>query len=380
MARQAGQVGGWWQAGLAALVAAALVVAGAAARAADDAHSLNVYNWSDYIDEQVLRDFEKESGIHVTYDTYDGNEVLYARLRAGHSGYDLVGPSAHWARRLIETRALQRLDRGRISTWGQLDPWVLEQTAASSGDKGNDFLVPWLWGITTVGINEGKVRAALGGLPMPADPWDLIFKPEYASRVKSCGLSLLDGPDDVFPAALLYLGRSGFSHERADYEAAARLLDTVRPYVTLFSSSSYINGLADGSLCVVLGWNGDIGIAAQRARAARTGQKILPLLSPRGSYMYVDTLALTADARHLDNAYRFLSFMFRPEIQARIVNRTVHGNPVRGADRLVEPAVRATPGIFLAGNERRQLRPQEPIPEEMLRLRTRLFTVFKSGG
>jgi len=217
--------------------------------AADDSKVLNVYNWSDYIGDTTIRDFEKETGIKVNYDTFDSNEALYAKLRAGHTGYDIVVPSSHWAKRQIEGHLLLKLDKSKITTYGNLDPWLMGELAVSANDPGNNYVVPWLWGLSTVGINVDKVKAALGSLPMPENAWDLIFKPEYASRLKSCGLSLLDSGDEVFPAALHYIGRPGFSHDRADYEAAAKMLKAMRPYVTLFSSSGYINGLADGSLC-----------------------------------------------------------------------------------------------------------------------------------
>jgi putrescine transport system substrate-binding protein len=230
-----------------------------------------------------------------------------------------------------------------------------------------------------VGINPDKVKAALGNLPMPDDAWDLIFKPEYSSRLKSCGLSLLDTGDDVFPAALRYLGKPGFSHDRADYQAAAELLAKLRPNVTMFSSSSYINGLADGSLCIALAWNGDIGQATQRAKAAKRGVKVVALVPKGGEFMYFDTMAIPADAKHVENAYKWMSYIYRPEVQAGIVNKTVHANPVRAADKIVNADVRSVPGVFLKGEELAHLAPQEALPDDILRVRTRLFTAFKSG-
>jgi putrescine transport system substrate-binding protein len=363
----------------AALAAGAAALLAATPAAADEEKVLNIYNWSDYIGENTIRDFEKETGIKVIYDTFDGNEVLYAKLRAGHTGYDIVVPSAHWAKRDIDGHLLLKLDKTKISTYGNLDPWLMGQLAKAANDAGNDYVVPWLWGATTVGINPDKVKAALGTLPMPDDAWDLIFKPEYSSRLKSCGLSLLDTGDDTFPAALRYLGKPGFSHDRADYQAAAQLLSKLRPNVTMFSNSSYINGLADGSLCIALAWNGDIGQATQRAKAAKRGVKVVALVPKGGEYMYFDTMAIPADAKHVENAYKWMSYIYRPEVQAGIVNKTVHANPVRAADKLVSPDVRAVPGVFLKGDELAHLAPQEALPDDILRVRTRLFTAFKSG-
>jgi len=360
------------------LLACSALLAGPAA-AADDSKVLNVYNWSDYIGETTIRDFEKETGIKVNYDTFDSNEALYAKLRAGHTGYDIVVPSSHWAKRQIEGHLLLKLDKSKISTYGNLDPWLMGELAVSAKDTGNNYVVPWLWGLSTVGINVDKVKAALGSMPMPADAWDLIFKPEYASRVKSCGLSVLDTGDEVFPAALHYLGRPGFSHDRADYEAAAQLLKTIRPYITLFSSSGYINGLADGSLCVVFGWSGDIAIAGQRAKEARNGQKIVALVPKSGAYMFFDTMAIPVDAPHVENAYKWMSYIYRPDVQAGIVNKVLHAGPVRASDKLLNADVRSIKSLFLTPEELARVAPPEALPDDMLRVRTRLFTAFKTG-
>ncbi|HYA77032.1 MAG TPA: extracellular solute-binding protein [Burkholderiaceae bacterium] len=351
----------------------------ALAAAADDSKVLNVYNWSDYIGETTIRDFEKETGIKVNYDTFDSNEALYAKLRAGHTGYDIVVPSSHWAKRQIAGHLLLKLDKSKITTYGNLDPWLMGELAVSANDPGNNYVVPWLWGISTVGINVDKVKAALGSLPMPENAWDLIFKPEYASRLKSCGLSLLDSGDEVFPAALHYIGRPGYSHDRADYEAAAQMLRAMRPYVTLFSSSGYINSLADGSLCAVFGWSGDIAIAGQRAREARNGQKIVALVPKGGAYMFFDTMAIPVDAPHVENAYQWISYIYRPQVQAGIVDKVLHASPVRASDKLLSADARNASALFLTREELGRLSPPEALPDDILRVRTRLFTAFKTG-
>lgn len=362
-----------------AAVALCMGLVAAPVPAADASKVLNVYNWSDYIGENTIRDFEKESGIKVNYDTFDSNEGLHAKLRAGHTGYDIVVPSSHWAKRQIEGGLLLKLDRSKITTFGNLDPWLLGQLAVSANDPGNNYIVPWLWGLTTVGINVDKVKAALGTTPMPDDAWDLLFKPEYASKLKKCGVSFLDTGDEVFPAAMHYLGRRGFSHDRADYEAAAKLLASVRPYITLFSSSGYINALADGSLCAVMGWSGDIAIAGQRAKEAKNGQKIISLVPKSGAYMYFDTMAIPVDAPHVENAYKWMSYIFRPEVQAGIVGKVMHSSAVRASDKLLPADVRSISGLFLKKEELARVSPPEALPDDVLRVRTRLFTAFKTG-
>jgi putrescine transport system substrate-binding protein len=370
----------WTRAGatLAAIaaMAAALWLAPPAARSAEE-KVLNVYNWSDYIGETTVQDFEKETGIKVRYDTFDANETLHAKLVAGHTGYDIVVPSSHWAKLQLEGGLLMKLDKSRIKTYGNIDPWILKQLATM--DPGNQYLVPWLWGIDTVGINVDKVKAALGGLPMPDNAWDLVFKPEYMSRLKSCGVSFLDSGDEVFPAALRYVGKAPYSNSAADYREAAAMLGKVRPYVTLFSSSGYINELASGSLCVALGWNGDIGIAAARAREARNGQNIQILMPRTGAVLFFDTLAIPVDAPHPENAHKWLDYIYRPEVQAGIFNKVFYATGVRAGDKLVKPEVLANHGILFGPADLAKLVPPEAVNNDIRRLRTRLYTAFKTG-
>ncbi len=366
--------------GAALLLACAALLGAAGCRpvgaAGDDGRILNIYNWSDYIGDTTVEDFEKETGIRVRYDTFDSNEVLYSKLALGHTGYDIVVPSSHWAKLQLESGLLLPLDKSRITTYPNIDPWVLKQLAKM--DPGNRYLVPWLWGVTTIGINVDKVNAALGGLPMP-DAWDLVFQPEYASRLKSCGISFLDTADEVFPSALHYLGKSPYSANPDDYQQAARLLARIRPYVTLFSSSGYINELASGSVCVAIGWSGDIAIAASRAREARNGQNIQVLVPKSGAVLFFDTMAIPADAPHLDNAYAWMSYIYRPEVQAGIMNKVFAATAVPAALKLVKPEVLANRALLLKGEDLERLSPPDAVTPEIRRLRTRLYISFKTG-
>ena len=362
---------------LAPLAALAALVATSPYVRADEAKVLNVYNWSDYIGETTIQDFEKETGIKVRYDTFDANETLHAKLVAGHTGYDIVAPSSHWAKLQLEGGLLKKLDRSKITTYSNIDPWVLKQLATM--DPGNQYLVPWLWGFDTVGINVDKVKAALGTLPMPDNAWDLVFNPEYASKVKSCGLSLLDSGDEVFPAALRYVGKPAYSNNADDYREAARMLGRIRPFVTLFSSSGYINELASGALCVALGWNGDIGIAATRAREARNGQNIQILFPKTGAVLFFDTMAIPVDAPHTENAYRWMSYIYRPEVQAGIFNKVFYATAVRAGDKFVRPEILANHSVLVRGEDLAKLVPPDAVNNETRRLRTRLYTAFKTG-
>jgi putrescine transport system substrate-binding protein len=362
--------------GLLSLVGACLVLSSCSGGEAATP-VLNVYNWSDYIGDTTIADFEKTTGIKVHYSTFDANETLHAKILAGHSGYDVVVPSSHWAGLQIQAGLYQKLDKSRIPNYASLDPLILERLATV--DPGNQYLAPWLWGITTLGINQAEVKAALGDLPMPKNAWDLIFKPEYADRLKSCGFSMLDSGDEVFPAALQYLGKSPYSRDPADYAEAARLLMTIRQDVTLFSSSEYINDLAAGSLCVAMGWNGDIGIASRRAHEAADGQDIKIEVPTSGAVLFFDTMAIPRDARHVAEAYQWINFIYRPEVQAAIVDKVSYANPVRAADPLIDPVIRTDQAIFLGVDDLKRMAPPGLINNDIRRLRTRLFTTFKTG-
>jgi putrescine transport system substrate-binding protein len=363
---------------LVALLATALLSLGlpGISAAAED-KVLNIYNWSDYIGENTIKNFEKETGIKVHYDTFDSNETLHAKLVAGKTGYDIVVPSSNWAKIQLEGGLFMKLDKSKITTYGNLDPYVMKNLATM--DPGNQYLVPWMWGITTVGINVDKVKAALGNLPMPDNAWDLLFKPEYISKLKSCGVSMLDSGDEVFPAAMRYLGKPADSTNPADYQDAARLLAKIRPYVTLFSSSGYINDLASGALCLSLGWNGDMSIAQRRAKEAKNGVNIQVLLPKTGALLFFDTMAIPADAPHPENAYKWMSYIYRPEVNAGLVNKVFYANPVPSAAKYIKPDILANKTVFMKPEDLARMVPPNSVPSDIRRLRTRLYTTFKTG-
>ncbi len=361
----------------ASLSVAGLLAGVAGPAAAQEEKILNIYNWSDYIGDDTIANFEKETGIKVRYDTFDSNETLHAKLVAGKTGYDIVVPSSNWAKIQIDGGLFTKLDKSKIATYGNLDPWVMKQLATM--DAGNQHIVPWLGGITTVGVNMGKLKAALGNMPMPDNAWDLIFKPEYAAKAKSCGISVLDSGDEVFPAALRYLGKPPYSKNPADYQAAGKLLAAIRPNISLFSSSGYINDLAGGSLCLVLGWNGDISIAAARAKEAKNGNDIQVLLPKTGAVLFFDTMAIPVDAQHVENAYKFISYIYRPEVNAELVNKVLYSNPIPASAKFIKPEVRNNKTVFLSPDELAKMVPPEAVSSDIRRLRTRLYTTFKTG-
>lgn len=355
-------------------LAAALVCA---APAVEEERVLNVYNWSDYIAPDTVANFERETGIKVHYDNFDSNEILHAKLVAGRSGYDVVVPSSNWAKIQIEGRLFQKLDKGRLPNLKHLDPAI--QAQIGKLDPGNQYLVNWLWGYTTVGINVDRVKAALGGMPLPANTWDLVFKPEYMARLKSCGVSFLDSASEVMPAAMHALGKNPYSRNPGEYQEAFEMLQKVRPYVTLFSSSGYINEMANGSICVALGWSGDINIARQRAIDSGTGQKIDVLVPPNGGLLFFDTMAIPADAPHPKNAHLWINYILRPEVHASLSNKVFYANPNQASIPFVKPAVAGNKTTFLPPEEMKKMVAPDAISNEVRRTMTRLFTRFKTG-
>jgi putrescine transport system substrate-binding protein len=345
--------------------------------ASEEEKILNIYNWSDYIAPDTIENFEKETGIKVRYDVFDSNEILHAKLIAKNTGYDIVVPSSNWAKQQIEGGLFQKLDKTKLTNWKNLDEGILKQMEGV--DPGNQYLVDWMWSYNTVGINEDKVKAALGDTPMPENAWDLVFNPTYTSKLKSCGITFLDTPTDVFQAALHYLGKPVFTASNDDYQAAFDMLMKVRPHIKKFNSGGQIEDLAGGNVCVTYGWAGDINLARKRSIENKAEQNIVALVPKTGGLIFMDTMAIPADAKHPNNAHLFINYVMRPEVAASITNEVTYANPNKAATEFVDEEIKNNKSIYLSDEDIAKLVPPGVESQEAKRTLTRFYTKFKSG-
>ena len=338
---------------------------------------LNIYNWSDYIAPDTIKNFEKETGIKVRYDVFDSNEILHAKLIAKKTGYDIVVPSSNWAKLQIDGGLLQKMDRKQLTNWGNLDPGILAQMAKL--DPGNAYLVDWMWSYNTVGINVDKVKKLLGTTPMPDNAWELVFNPTYTKKLKSCGITYLDTPSDIFSAALHYIGKPAYSTNAADYKLAFQMLKKVRPDIKRFNSGGQIDDLASGNVCVALGWAGDFNLARKRSIENKSEQNIVALVPKTGGIMFMDTMAIPADAPHPGNAHKFINYVLQPKVVAAITNTVTYANPNKAATPFVDAEIKNNKSIFLSDADIANLVPPGTVDNNTRRTMTRLFTRFKTG-
>ncbi|WP_263770698.1 extracellular solute-binding protein [Propionivibrio soli] len=348
----------------------------AAAPANAEEKVLNIYNWADYISSNMVADFEKETGIKVNYQTFENNEGLHAKLVAGNSGFDLVVPGAVFAKSQIDGGLLMKLDKSKISNYGNLDSAIMSKLA--SVDAGNEYLVPWAWSYTTVGINKAKVTKALGSTPMPENAWDLVFNPTYTEKLKSCGIAYLDSPTEVIPPAMHYLGKNAYSNDPADHKAAGEMLAKVRPHIRLFTSTM-IDDLAGGKACVALGWAGDMNIARSRAIENKSDNQIEVLLPKTGGLIFFDSLAIPKDAKHPNNAHAFIDYFLRPEVSASLTNELSYATANKASIAKVKPEIAENRTVFVdAANMEKMVSPSS-FSNEARESMSNVYTLFKKG-
>jgi putrescine transport system substrate-binding protein len=336
---------------------------------------VNVYNWSDYIDPEVIKAFEQETGIKVRYDVFDSNEVLETKLLTGNSGYDVVVPSAYFLERQVKAGVFAALDKSKLPGLANIDPDLAARAARH--DPGNEHSVVYMWGTTGIGFDRAKVKAIMPDAPV--DSWKLIFDPAVLARFKDCGVSMLDDPTDMVGTALLYLGKDPNSESEADLKAAEDVLMKIRPFIRTIHSSQYIDQLANGELCIVVGYSGDVLQASDRAAEAGKPLDIGYSIPKEGALMWFDTLAIPADAAHKDTAHRFIEYLLKPEVAARNSDFVNFANANAAATPLVNEALRNDAGIYPTPDVKSRLQPSLAKSAEFTRALNRSWTRFMTG-
>ena len=357
-------------AALAAMLAAVALPANAQQR------TVNFYNWSNYVAPGVLEDFTRETGIKVVYDTFDANETLETRLLAGKSGYDLVVPTAYFLQRQITAHVFQKLDKSKLPNLANAWPVVTERLATY--DPGNVYAANYMWGTTGIGYNVKAVQKILGP-DARIDSWDIVFKPENLAKFKDCGVHMLDSPDDIFPAALGYLGLDPNSTKQADLEKAADLVAKIRPSIRKFHSSEYLSALATGEICFVVGWSGDIMQARSRAAEANSDVEIGYAIPKEGAQMFFDNLAIPADAGNVAEAYELINYLYRPDVAAKNSNFLSYANGNLASQKLIDPKILDDKNIYPDDATLKKLfviTARDPATQRII---NRLWTKVKTG-
>ncbi|WP_439828392.1 polyamine ABC transporter substrate-binding protein [Aeromonas enteropelogenes] len=345
------------------------------ANVAQAAPVVHFYNWSDYIGETTLSDFQQATGIKTVYDVFDSNETLEGKLLTGRTGYDLVVPSNNFLAKQIQAGAFQKLDKSQLPNLANLDPVLLSQL--DKVDPGQQYAVPYLWGTNGIGYNVDKIKAVLGVDKI--DSWATIFEPENMAKLSRCGVAFLDSADEMIPAVLNYLGLDPNSHEPADIKKAEAQLLKVRPYVAYFHSSKYIGDLANGDICVAAGFSGDILQAAARAEEAGKGVNIAYSIPKEGANLWFDMMAIPADAHNIKEAHALINYVLRPEVIAKISNYVGYANPNAKAGEFMDEEVRKDERVYPPQAVLEHLFVQEAHPRAVQRQMTRSWTKIKSG-
>ena len=358
-----------------ALAAIAAVLLGSAPVVAQN-QVVKVYNWSDYIDPEVLKDFTAQTGIQVVYDVFDSNEVLETKLLAGSTGYDLVVPSNYFLGRQIQAGIFQPLDKSKIPNWQNLDPDLMGK--AAKYDPGNEHAFIYMWGTTGLAYNVDKVKARLPD--GPTDSWALLFDPDNAKKLADCGIMVLDAPVEVVASALRYLGEDPDSKDPKVLEKGAALLEKIRPYIRKFHSSEYINALANGDICLALGWSGDAGIAKTRAEEAKNGVDIAYTVPKEGALLWFDMMAMPTDAPDPEAGYAFLNYLLEPAVMAKISNFVTYPNAVPASYAMIDAEVKGDPSLFPTPEIKEKLFTVTPFDQKGQRILTRLWTKLLTGS
>jgi putrescine transport system substrate-binding protein len=359
-----------------ALVGTCALLFAVSAGAQDKKRVVNVYNWTDYIAPDVLKDFTRDTGIDVVYDTFDSNETLETKLLAGKSGYDVVVPTGNFLQQQIKAGVFQKLDKSKLPNLVHAWPEIAQRLAVY--DPGNQYAVNYMWGTTGIGYNAKKAAEILGP-DVLIDSWDIIFKPENISKFKDCGVHLLDSSDDILPAALKYLGLDPNSWKPEDIEKAAVLVMKIRPFVRKFHSSEYLNSLASGEICLVVGFSGDIKQAQSRAAEVNKGVEVGYAIPKEGAQLWFDNLAIPKDAPHPAEAHAFINYLMKPEVAAKNSNVIAYANGNSASQKYIDKEILQDPAVYPDQATLDRLYTNVAHDAKTKRLMNRLWIRIKTG-
>jgi putrescine transport system substrate-binding protein len=341
----------------------------------DDEKVLNVYNWVDYIDDSILKEFTAETGIKVNYDTFDSNELLTAKLLSGSTGYDVVVPSASFLEKQIQAGVFQKLDKSLIPNLVNLDPAITAITGKHDPD--NSHSVPYFWGTSGIGFNEQQIAKAMPNAP--TDSFAMFYDPNVIKNFQKCGVTILDAPDEVVATVLIYLRKDAMSETPEDLAAAEKVLMSIRPYVKEIKSAGYLDDLAAGEICLAMGWSGDVGMGAARAEENKKDFTITYHIPKEGAVMFFDMLAIPKDAKHPKNAHLFIDYLLRKEVAAKNTNFVTYASPNKAAFDLIDKEVTGNPHIYPPAEVQKNMHPNLARSAEFTRNLNRTWTRFKTG-
>ena len=339
--------------------------------------SLAVYNWADYIGETTIEDFQSATGISVTYDNYASAEEMQAKMLAGSTGYDVVDHAGLSLPNFLKANLYEKLDKSKLPNLANMWPDISARLAKY--DPGNEYAVNYMWGTTGIGYNAAKIKEALGA-DFKVDSWDAIFKPENAEKLKACGINILDASDETFAISMNYIGKDPDSKAAADLEAGGAVYSQIRPFVKTFNSSSYIDDLANGDICVTIGWSGDILQAKARAEEAKNGVEIEYVIPKEGTYMWFDNLAIPADSKNVAEAHEFINYLMKPEVIAKASNYVQYANGNLASQALLDEAVIKNPSVYPTEETVKKLFTISPYGPKEQRVLNRVWTQIKTGS
>ena len=353
-----------------------IIIGSAIYHTAAAGEQINIYNWSDNTGKNTVAEFEKETNIKVKYDVYDSDDTLLAKLLTGKSGYDIVHPSVQYFNKETEAGIFQKIDTAAIPNLVNIDKQILKITAGA--ENAGQYAIPYTWGTDGLGYNLNKAKAALGE-NAPLNSWDILFKPEYISKLSHCGVSVLDSPSDVLPIALFYLHKDPNSKNPADWQAAFQLMKSIRPYITQFNSSGYINDLANNDICFAVGWSGDVGMAGRRAREAGKNYKISYIIPKEGAPIWSEMMAIPKDAQHPASAMKWLNYIMNPKVSADIIKTIYYPIANTEARQYLPAEILNDQSVYPNQATMQRLWAFKTLPSDIMRLQTRLWMQLKTG-